>query len=136
MPASQTRRSRAQSSRRHRYYFVAAAACLAGIAGCAATSPEVNGPADGQEIVVVGRITAIDRTPMTYDADGMMTLQTQAHGAVTVHVPARANLCRAQGLDVFNTATIGMLIEAAGTATGPSDLTVCLEATHRLKVLQ
>lgn len=73
---------------------------------------------------------------MTYDGDGLMVLATDTRGTITVHVPARSNLCKAQGLDVFHRVTVGIRIEAVGIMTGPSDLTVCHEATHLLKVVE
>lgn len=108
----------------------AAAATVA----CAST-PSTGALAAGREAVVTGRVTAVDRDPWAYDGDGLLVLATDTHGTVTVHVPARINLCRAQGLDLFTTATIGQRIVAAGTATGATDLSVCLEPTHHLRVV-
>lgn len=83
---------------------------------------------------ISGRIVSVDASPMAYDGDGLMVLATDTHGRVTVHVPARSNLCKAQGLDVFHRATAGMRIEAVGAPTDPSNLTVCVEANHRLRI--
>lgn len=91
---------------------------------------------DGRQVVVEGRVSRIDRAPIAFDGDGLLVLATRAHGEVTVRLAARRNLCQAQGLDLFHTATVGMRIEAAGTATGSADLSVCRESTHYLKAAQ
>ncbi|MCY7355142.1 MAG: hypothetical protein LH470_08735 [Lysobacter sp.] len=110
-------------------------ATLSGMVGCA-TNAMPAGLTDGQQVAVAGRVTSIDRAPWSYDGDGLLVLATGSRGTVTVHVPSRANLCRAQGLEVFSTVTVGMRVEAVGAATGPTDMTVCVESTHRLKVLE
>lgn len=106
---------------------------LGSLAGCGATNTRLL--RDGESIVVAGRVSRIDRSPMAWDGDGLLMLATRAHGEVTVHLAARRNLCLAQGLDLFDAATVGMRIEAAGTATGPADLSVCRESSHYLKAM-
>lgn len=103
------------------------------ISACTA-SPTLHAPAS-EVLRVSGRVVSVDRAPMAYDGDGVLVLSTDAQGRITVHVPARSNLCKAQGLDVFHRATVGIRIEAVGTLIGPSDIAVCHEVTHRLKVV-
>jgi hypothetical protein len=108
---------------------------IAALTGCAAT-PSTNDDLTAQrETSVQGEVASIDRSPMSYDGDGLLVLSTRAHGAVTVHIPARSNLCKAQGLALFNTVTVGTRMRATGTATGPADISVCVEPTHGLKLL-
>lgn len=102
------------------------------MAGCVST-PTARLLRDGQQVIVEGRVSRIDRSPMAYDGDGLLVLDTSAHGEITVHLAARRNLCLARGLDLFNTATVGMHLQASGTATGPSDLSVCRDSTHYLQ---
>ena len=114
-------------------WVVGAMLLLAGMAGCVATPP-ARTLSDGGQIVVEGRVSHVDRAPWAYDGDGLLVLDTLAHGKVTVHLAARRNLCQAQGLDLFNTATVGMQVQASGTAIGPAAISVCGEATHYLKM--
>lgn len=134
MVSSRTAPTRTRSGRHSRLRALLLVSAVAATVGCAST-PTTGALTAGREVVVTGRVTAIDRAPLAYDGDGLLVLATDAHGAVTVHVPARINLCRASGLDVFTTATAGQRIEAAGTATGAADLSVCLQPTHHLRVL-
>lgn len=101
------------------------------ISACTA-SPPLHAPAT-EVLQVSGRVVSVDRAPMAYDGDGVLVLSTDAHGSVTVRIPARTNLCRARGLEVFGAATPGMHIEAIGTSTGPAELSVCAEPEHRLR---
>lgn len=112
---------------------------LAGVAVLAALSACATRPADGSawavgaEVTVEGRVVSVDRSPWAWDGDGLLVLATERHGEVVVHVPARTNLCRASGLDVFTTVAPGARIEATGEATTASDLTVCASPSHRLR---
>lgn len=88
--------------------------------------------ADGQ-VIVEGRVVSIDATPMAYDGDALVVLDSVLHGPLTVHLPARTNLCRAQGLDLLGELRVGDRLQVEGLATGPGDITVCQEASHRLR---
>ena len=101
------------------------------LAACA-TGSRVPPLALGQETTVEGTIASVDTTPLAYDGDALVAVSDTAHGAVTVHLPARWNLCKAQHVVELSTLAAGDRIRATGTATGPGDITVCEQPSHRL----
>lgn len=86
-----------------------------------------------RQVVVEGRVVSIDASPMAYDGDAMVVLDSVSHGPLTVHLPARTNLCRAQGLGLLGELRGGDRLQVEGLATGPADITVCQEPSHRLQ---
>lgn len=132
-------RGRLGSGRASRLLGVGAAAAVAALfatlAGCAVPGKAIEPMAPEQEVVVEGRVLSVDLSPMAYDGDALVLLDSQSHGAVTVHVPARTNLCRAQGLEVLGELRPQDRIRVAGKATGQRDITVCESPTHRLQRL-
>ncbi len=81
---------------RRSFHFMAIAVCLAVIAGCATTPPATNLLKAGQQATIEGRITAIDLTPWTFDGNAVVQIQSDLNGLVSVQLPARWNLCKAQ----------------------------------------
>ncbi|RNF82066.1 hypothetical protein EER27_15570 [Lysobacter psychrotolerans] len=112
---------------------------LASLVGCATGTS--GGATDGspralvidQPVAIEGVVTRVDTSPMAYDGNALVVLTSQAHGTVTVHLPARRNLCKAQGMDLLDTLQAGDRLRVDGTATGPGEVSVCLEASHRLQ---
>lgn len=90
----------------------------------------------GVDFRLEGRVVEIDATPMFVDGDGEITLDTEADGRVRVRIPARERLCHAQGLAVFSSIVRGDSIQVVGRATGPREITVCVEETHRLERIE
>ena len=90
----------------------------------------------GDDIQLEGRVVEVDATPMFVDGDGEIILGTEDHGQVLVRVPARERPCRAQGLGVFPSIAPSDSIRVIGRATGPGELTVCVEETHVLEKLE
>ena len=86
-----------------------------------------------QQVALEGTVTSVDLTPMAYDGSALVVLATRAHGSVTLHLPARRHLCRAQGLDLLDGLKPGDGLRVAGTASGPADVVVCAQASHRLQ---
>lgn len=128
--------SHGQDARRVIHSCSVAMACvlltgIAGIAGCAARSG-IRPLITDRPVVLDGRVASVDKTPMAYDGDALVVVTTKAHGAVTVHLAARRNLCQAQGLDLLEVLKPGDRLQVEGTATGPADISVCQGASHRL----
>lgn len=104
------------------------------LAGCGGG----NGPpaeadlVEGEDVRLEGRVTDIDRTPMFVDGDGRIYLDSEAHGAVVVRVPARERPCRAEGLDALSSLGPGDRMRATGRVTGPGEVTVCVAERHAL----
>jgi len=102
------------------------------LAGCKNTVPvEVRAIVPGGD-VVRGTVQSVDAQPMTYDADGLVVVQTEAGTAVTIHVPARMHLCEAEGLDVFHDLRPGDRVEVRGDWDEPGHLRPCTSPEHYL----
>lgn len=104
----------------------------ASLTHCSAATPLV----EGQGVVVEGRVSDIDATAMVRDGDGLISLKSDVHGAVTIHIPARERLCQAQGLALFQALRAGDRIRATGTVTGTRDVMVCVKTTHSLQKIE
>lgn len=109
------------------------AALLVMLAACAAPGGTMQPLAADRQAVVEGRVVSVDASPMAYDGDALVVLDSVSHGQLTVHLPARTNLCRAQGLGLLGELRAGDRLQVEGLATGPADITVCQEPTHRLQ---
>lgn len=114
---------------------IALSGVLLGLAACVASAP-VSGPwVPEQEVALDGTVASVDLAPMAYDGDALVRVSSDAHGMVTVHLPARSNLCPAQGFDLLPRLKAGDRVRVAGTAAGPADVNVCLLASHRVQLL-
>lgn len=131
-PTSQARHERRGIPKRR---VALSCALLAGIAGCAAHGGGIRPLVSDQAAMIEGRLASVDMAPMAYDGDALLVVTTDAHGAVTVHLPARRHLCQAQGLELLEALKPGQRLQVAGTATGPRDIRVCQDASHRLQRL-
>ncbi|WP_345295383.1 hypothetical protein [Luteimonas vadosa] len=120
---------RLQSSLRSRRILLVAMACLAG-AGCA-HPPSAAGLTVGSEATVDGTIASVDTQPWSYDGNAEILLDTATHGRVSVHLPARWNLCQAPPIDV-EALSVGRRAQAVGTVTAADVVVVCERPEHRL----
>ncbi|MDQ3289233.1 MAG: hypothetical protein M3Q42_13465 [Pseudomonadota bacterium] len=105
------------------------------LVGCTMPGEAVQPMVAGQPAAVEGRVASVDSSAMAYDGDALVMLESDSRGAVTVHVPARTNLCRAQGLGILGDLRAGDRLRVEGTFSGPRDITVCEKASHRLELL-
>ncbi|WP_119719218.1 hypothetical protein [Cognatilysobacter tabacisoli] len=109
-----------------------AAAVLAG--GCA-TGRAVQPLVAEQPVRFEGRVVSVDLSPWTYDGNGVVVVDTAAHGTVKVQFPARWNLCQApapQGLDALKP---GDRVSVVATASAADEAVVCADARHGLTPL-
>jgi len=109
------------------------------LSGCAmrvadGSTPATSMPAFAidQEVTLEGRVASVDTAPWAYDGSGILVVDSRAHGAVKVQLPARYNLCRATGIDTAASLKPGVRVRVIGTATDPDTLTVCEGAMHRI----
>ena len=112
------------------------AALLAGSAGCATDGAANARPrplAIDQRAFVEGEVASVDTSPMAYDGNALVVVATTAHGVVTVHLPARRNLCRAQGFELLEVLRPGDRVRVEGLATAAGDISVCQDAADRLQ---
>lgn len=85
---------------------------------------------------VAGEVTAVDLSPMAYDGNATVDVRTAAGETVRVAVPARTNLCQAQGLGTLGEIAVGDRVEVQGERSAEGVVTPCLEATHYLRVVE
>lgn len=123
------------SRRRPRLSGLVLAAGLASLAGCVAGGGAGPLVAD-QRVVVEGAVAGVDTSPMAYDGNALVRVTTTAHGTVTVHLPARRNLCQAQGFELLEELRPGDRVRVEGLATGPGDISVCQSAADRLQRIE
>lgn len=98
--------------------------------GCASTLPATN---DG-DLRFVGRVTAVDMTPWTYDGNAVVSIASDTGGTIAVELPARWNLCRAQAVDAPETLR-GQRVRVVARAMAPGRAVVCESAEHRIERL-
>lgn len=107
----------------------AAATMLLALAACVTTTHSGAALTAGSQASIEGRITSIDTTPWAYDGNAVVGVATNAHGVVSVHLPARWNLCRAPAVDVQALA-IGDDVHATGSVGSSGELVVCERPEH------
>ena len=71
------------------------------LAACASTPPASSALRPGAEASIDGTIARVDTAPWAYDGNAHVVVDTAAHGAVTLSLPARWNLCKASGGDAI-----------------------------------
>ena len=117
--------------------LVIMAALLAGIAGCATdrtAAGSIPRPlAIDQRVSIEGKVAGVDTSPMAYDGNALVMVATTAHGVVTVHLPARRNLCQARGFELLEALRPGDRVRVEGLATAAGEISVCQDAADRLQ---
>lgn len=113
---------------------LAVAAALFALSACA-TAPAGGALTVGQEATVEGEVTSVDTDPWAYDGNAVVTLATGG-GKVSVQLPARWNLCKAQPLGDVQALEPGDRVQAVGTVTAPGELVVCAQPQHRLQKIE
>ena len=108
-------------------------ACATRVDGTASQATATPAFAIDQEVTLEGRVASVDTAPWAYDGSGILVVDSPAHGAVKVQLPARYNLCRATGIDTAAALKPGQRVRVSGTATDPDTLTVCEGPTHRIE---
>lgn len=129
--ASQNCGARARIASAHRTAAGVALSIL--VVACAAPGGAARPLVAERQVIVEGRVMSVDASPMAYDGDALVVLHSVSHGPLTVHLPARTNLCRAQGLGLLGELRVGDQLQVEGMATGPADISVCQEPSHRLQ---
>lgn len=104
-------------------------AALAALSGCATTVKDRA--LSGQEVTIEGKVASVNTDPWAYDGNAVVTVSTDA-GTVSVQLPARWNLCRAQPLDDIQGLRPDDRVQVVGTVTAPGEMVVCAQPQHRL----
>ena len=111
------------------------AAALATLAACA-TAPMGTALVVGQQATIEGDVVSVDTAPWAYDGNAVVTVSTTSAGTVSVQLPARWNLCKAQPLDDVQGLKPHDRVQAVGTVTAPDTLVVCEQPQHTLHKVQ
>ena len=119
---------------RFRHSFLFMVPCLAVIASCVTTAPATNVLKAGQQALIEGKITAIDLTPWTFDGNAVIQIKSDFNGLVSVQLPARWNLCKAQLVNT-NVLAVGRRARVVGTVGQAGEIGVCERAEDRLQLL-
>ncbi len=106
----------------------------AAIAGCATTAPATTMLKAGQQASIEGRITAIDLTPWTFDGNAVIQIASDVNGPVSVQLPARWNLCKAQPVNT-NKLAVGRRVRVLGTVGQAGEIGVCERADDQVQLL-
>jgi hypothetical protein len=108
--------------------FLVFSAC-APTAPPAPASPPASDASAGPDRTLAGTVAAIDLDPMSYDADGVVTVRTSGGDTVRVLLPARYNLCAAT-YDDWSDLAVGDAVEARGVVTSEGAVRPCESAEH------
>ena len=101
------------------------------LAGCVTATPSDAPP--GTDRTVEGTVTALDFDPMAYDADGIVTLETNDGEVVRVFLPARSNLCAAT-YDDWADLEIGSRAAARGAVVEEGAVRPCERTEHYFRL--
>jgi hypothetical protein len=120
--------------------MVLVAAMLA-ISACAATPLSTAvppGPAlvVGQQATIEGEVVSVDTAPWAYDGNAVVSVSTSRAGTISVQLPARWNLCKAQSPGDVQALKPGDRVQAIGTVTAPGTLVVCEQPQHVLRKVE
>lgn len=114
---------------------LAAAVTLIALSACA-TTPSGGALVAGQQATIEGNVVSVDTNPWAYDGNAVVTISTTDAGMVSVQLPARWNLCKAQPLGDVRALKPGDRVQVAGMATAPGELVVCGQPQHRLRKVE
>ena len=105
------------------------------LSGCASL-PATTSLVVGDQATIEGDVVSVNTDPWAYDGNAIITVSTATAGAVSVQLPARWNLCKAQPLDDVQVLKSGDRVEAVGTVTAPGEIVVCELPQHRLRKVE
>ncbi|MDQ3223718.1 MAG: hypothetical protein M3Q75_09660 [Gemmatimonadota bacterium] len=108
------------------------AATLAALSACT-TQPATGALAVGQQATLEGDVVSVDTDPWAYDGNAVITVSTTTAGTISVQLPARWNLCKAQPLDDVQGLQPRDRVQVMGTVTAPGEVVVCDQPQHRLR---
>ena len=115
--------------------LIVVTATLLALSACA-TAPAGGALVVGQQATIEGGVVSVDTNPWAYDGNAVVTVSTAAAGTVSVQLPARWNLCKAQPLGDVQALKPGDQVQVVGTVTAPGELVVCAQPAHRLRKVE
>jgi hypothetical protein len=125
-------------------------AAMLAISACAATPlptaplptapPAIASPGSalvvGQQATIEGQVVSVDTAPWAYDGNAVVSVSTSRAGTISVQLPARWNLCKAQSPGDVQALKPGERVQAIGTVTAPGTLVVCEQPQHVLRRIE
>jgi len=111
------------------------AATLIALSACA-VAPTRNALVVGQQASIEGEVVRVDTDPWAYDGNAAITVSTADASTISVQLPARWNLCKAQPLGDIQALKPGDRVQAVGTVTAPKEMVVCEQPQHRLRKVE
>lgn len=121
-------------------------ACVATITAALAlsactTAPPATAPSGaalvvGQQATIEGEVASVDTAPWAYDGNAVVRVSTTGAGTVSVQLPARWNLCKAQPPGDVQALRPHDRVQAVGTVTAPDTLVVCEQPQHTLREVE
>lgn len=115
--------------------LVVVTATLLALSACA-TTPTGGALVVGQQATIEGDVVSVDTNPWAYDGNAVVTVSTTDAGTVSVQLPARWNLCKAQPLGDVRAFNPGDRVQVVGTVTAHGELVVCAQPEHRLRKIE
>jgi len=119
---------------------VAMIAAMLAMSACT-TAPPATAPSPatlvvGQQATIEGEVVSVDTAPWAYDGNAVVTVSTASTGTVSVQLPARWNLCKAQPPGDVQALKPRDRVQAIGTVTAPGTLVVCEQPQHTLRKVE
>lgn len=111
------------------------AAALIALSACA-TAPDGSAWTVGQQAAIEGDIVSVDTGPWAYDGNAVVTIHAFDAGTVSVQLPARWNLCKAEPLGDVQALEPGDRVQVVGTVSAPHELVVCAQPQDRLRKVE
>jgi hypothetical protein len=119
---------------------VAVIAALLMMSACTTAPPPTSSRATvlmpGQQATIEGEVVRVDTAPWAYDGNAVVTVSTASAGTVSVQLPARWNLCKAQPPGDVQALQPRDRVQAVGTVTAPDTLVVCEQPQHTLRKVE
>ena len=119
---------------------VAMIAAMLAMSACATAPPPTATAATalvvGQQATIEGDVVSVDTAPWAYDGNAVVTVSTTRAGTVSVQLPARWNLCKAQPPGDVQALKPRDRVQVIGTVTAPDALVVCEQPQHTLRKVE
>ena len=119
---------------------VALVAAMLAMSACATgalpTAPPGPALVVGQQATIEGEVVSVDTAPWAYDGNAVVKVSTSRAGTISVQLPARWNLCKAQAPGDVQALKPGERVQAIGSVTAPDTLVVCEQPQHALRKVE